>query len=215
MSRGWIGVDLDGTLALAVDGNKKFGPSYIGPPVPAMAARVKQWLDAGEDVRIMTARVCGAADIAAESRLAIDAWCLEHLGRVLPITNEKDYAMRALYDDRAVQVIENTGQLLPVIFLQLAVTAAAAMRCEDHTVWGVPDDDVAPCGCAECVTVRLLLPTAHAYAEAYAQLHGPTPGNPSITCPTCARVSYNPTDIRERYCGFCHQFHDQMKAASR
>jgi len=30
---------------------------------------------------------------------------------------------------------------------------------------------------------------------------------PSITCPTCHLTSYNPSDIRENYCGFCHQFH--------
>ena len=25
-------------------------------------------------------------------------------------------------------------------------------------------------------------------------------------CPRCAAVSFNPNDIRERYCGACHQF---------
>jgi hypothetical protein len=29
----------------------------------------------------------------------------------------------------------------------------------------------------------------------------------TITCPRCHLVSYNPSDIRERYCGFCHRFH--------
>jgi len=38
------------------------------------------------------------------------------------------------------------------------------------------------------------------------------PAVPSITCPTCSRVSYNPTDIRERYCGFCHRFHSDPRA---
>ena len=32
----------------------------------------------------------------------------------------------------------------------------------------------------------------------------------SITCPRCAMTSYNANDIRERYCGNCHQFHDEM-----
>lgn len=31
----------------------------------------------------------------------------------------------------------------------------------------------------------------------------------SFTCPRCQAVSYNPNDIRERYCGRCHQFADQ------
>jgi ribosomal protein L37E len=29
---------------------------------------------------------------------------------------------------------------------------------------------------------------------------------PSITCPRCGRTSYNPNDIREGYCGFCHDW---------
>jgi len=36
----WIGVDLDGTLAV-YDGWR--GPEHIGPPVPAMVERVKRW----------------------------------------------------------------------------------------------------------------------------------------------------------------------------
>lgn len=27
---------------------------------------------------------------------------------------------------------------------------------------------------------------------------------PSITCPECRRTSYNPNDIKNGYCGFCH-----------
>lgn len=32
--------------------------------------------------------------------------------------------------------------------------------------------------------------------------------HPSITCLTCKRTSYNLNDIRERYCGACHKFHE-------
>ena len=32
----------------------------------------------------------------------------------------------------------------------------------------------------------------------------------SITCPQCGRTSYNPNDIRAKYCGACHQFHADM-----
>jgi hypothetical protein len=28
----------------------------------------------------------------------------------------------------------------------------------------------------------------------------------SFTCPKCRRVSHNPNDERERYCGYCHEF---------
>ncbi len=29
---------------------------------------------------------------------------------------------------------------------------------------------------------------------------------PAFTCPHCGRVSHNPTDIAQRYCGACHRF---------
>ena len=101
-SNGWIAVDLDGTLA-HYEGWK--GGS-IGAPVPLMVERVRRWIAAGEDVRIFTARVSSGEPGVRE---AIRAWCLEHIGAVLPITNIKDFAMKQLWDDRAVQVIPNTG----------------------------------------------------------------------------------------------------------
>jgi len=30
---------------------------------------------------------------------------------------------------------------------------------------------------------------------------------PSIVCPRCQRRSHNPKDIKERYCGHCHDWH--------
>jgi hypothetical protein len=35
---------------------------------------------------------------------------------------------------------------------------------------------------------------------------------PSITCPNCHRTSYNRHDAAQRYCGYCHKFHSDMKA---
>lgn len=109
---GWIGVDLDGTLA---EYTHWMGPHHIGNPIPEMVERVKGWLAAGLDVRIFTARVShdGTLDRIAEAgtaQLAIQNWCQEQFGEVLPITNTKDYAMIELWDDRAVQVEANTGK---------------------------------------------------------------------------------------------------------
>lgn len=36
------------------------------------------------------------------------------------------------------------------------------------------------------------------------------PDTESIECPVCERRSWNPNDIRERYCGSCHAFHDDL-----
>lgn len=32
----------------------------------------------------------------------------------------------------------------------------------------------------------------------------------SITCPRCGKVSYNPNDVREKYCGNCSRYHSDM-----
>ena len=106
MSNGWIGVDLDGTLA-HYDGWR--GEAHIGAPIPAMVERVRRWLAQGREVRIFTARVSHPDQVDAAVE-AIEAWCLEHIGVVLPITNAKDYEMIELWDDRAVQVVMNTGE---------------------------------------------------------------------------------------------------------
>lgn len=57
----WIGVDLDGTLAYydIAQGDA------IGEPVPLMLARVKTWIAAGIEVRIVTARASFMPSAAA------------------------------------------------------------------------------------------------------------------------------------------------------
>lgn len=99
---GWIGVDLDGTLAF-YDGWK--GAGQIGDPIPAMAARVRKWLAEGREVRIFTARASVPDQVAP-----VESWCAFHFGVVLKVTNVKDFAMVELWDDRAVQVEPNTGR---------------------------------------------------------------------------------------------------------
>lgn len=104
---GWIGVDLDGTLA-KYDG--WVGPEHIGEPIKAMTGRIHLWLALGRDVRIFTARVSVEGEERERVVAAIEAWCREHIGIVLPITNVKDFGMVELWDDRAVQVVPNTGE---------------------------------------------------------------------------------------------------------
>lgn len=100
---GWIGVDLDGTLAV-YDGWK--GAEHIGEPVQPMVDRVKAWRAEGREVKIFTARVFGdTGEVAA----VIAKWCFDHIGEVLPITCTKDYGMVTLWDDRAIGVVPNLG----------------------------------------------------------------------------------------------------------
>jgi hypothetical protein len=111
VSGGWIGVDLDGTLAKYAGWK---GVDHIGEPIELMVNRVKGWLEAGKTVKIFTARVWndGSPERAVEAKQAeehIRAWCLKHIGQELEVTNAKDYEMTELWDDRAVQVVSNTG----------------------------------------------------------------------------------------------------------
>lgn len=108
---GWIGVDLDGTLATYTSGEFPL----IGEPVEPMVRRVKDWLAQGKDVRIFTARAC---DPRPEIVPEVERWCEEHIGQVLPVTNVKDYEMIELWDDRAIQVIVNKG--MPILGSPLA-----------------------------------------------------------------------------------------------
>ena len=113
MKQGWVGVDLDGTLAF-YDGWK--GPSHIGKPIPLMLERVKEWLTKGIEVRIFTARAASCNPERLQSIQAIKRWSREHIGQELPITAEKDYAMFELWDDRCVQVIPNEGIAIQDLF---------------------------------------------------------------------------------------------------
>jgi hypothetical protein len=102
---GWIGVDLDGTLAKH-DGVE--GPLEIGEPIGPMVDRVRQWLAEGKDVRIFTARK--SIDVDGSITNAIEEWCEAHFGRRLPVTCTKSHDIAEIWDDKAVQIIPNTGQ---------------------------------------------------------------------------------------------------------
>lgn len=105
--RGWIGVDLDGTLARS---EPHMGPHHIGDPVPQMIKRVRHWIKTGRTVKIFTAR---ADD--PHNEVDIHQWCVRHGLPKLEITNRKDHKMLALWDDRAVGVVMNIGvPILPV-----------------------------------------------------------------------------------------------------
>jgi hypothetical protein len=115
---GWIGVDLDGTLARYEHGQ---GIDTIGEPIAPMVKRVQEWIDKGIDVKVVTARVAAQGgsnsdgivddlEFATAQRTMIQDWCLEHIGTMLYVTATKDFMMIELWDDRAVRVVTNTGE---------------------------------------------------------------------------------------------------------
>lgn len=103
--QGWIGVDLDGTLAY-FDGWMGF--ETIGAPVPGIKARVLEWLAQGYRVKVFTARASVPEGVEPVRR-----WLEKNGFPPLEITCTKDFSMIELWDDRAVQVVTNTGS--PVI----------------------------------------------------------------------------------------------------
>lgn len=100
----WIGVDLDGTLAYAEEFH---GEEVIGPPIPAMVERVKNWLREGKTVKIFTARAS-----SPEAVQEIKTWLQKAGLPDLDVTNVKDPTMETCYDDKCVQVVKNTGRLV-------------------------------------------------------------------------------------------------------
>jgi hypothetical protein len=118
----WVGVDLDGTLATFDLEKWAEDQNYIGDPIQPMVDRVKQWIKEGKKVKIFTARVGNGAgwsdlsqatdedqDWIEHQRKLIQDWTEKHIGVRLEVTATKDWAMRGLWDDRAVQVIPNRG----------------------------------------------------------------------------------------------------------
>lgn len=107
---GWIGVDLDATLAHY---DQWRGIDHIGEPIPLMWERVNKWVQEGKEVRIFTARVAHNQDgrTVAEITRFIQAWCLKWFGFILPITSQKDFGMIELWDDRVIRVERNSGQV--------------------------------------------------------------------------------------------------------
>jgi len=137
--KGWYGFDLDGTLAM-YDGWK--GIDHIGEPITPMVQLMKRMHDAGDVVKIMTARVAprdvpelrpnpyfesGVPGYVRQNdstlkylyhtrlwnaKTFIMDWCLKNLRFIPEITHQKDGLMITLYDDRVKQVVPNEGILV-------------------------------------------------------------------------------------------------------
>ena len=111
-----IAVDLDQTLAEYEQGDiDKYGPTHIGAPIPDMVKKVKAEIANGSEVFIFSARANAASDSFKDQMDATIAvptimnWCKKHLGTVLPIAHRKLRVFDEIWDDRARQVLENTG----------------------------------------------------------------------------------------------------------
>lgn len=111
-SLGWIGIDLDGTLAFY---DVWRGIEHVGAPIPAMAERVREWAARGQPMKIFTARVSVPEPERSAVIGHIHDWLRLHDLPVLEVTNVKDFAMIELWDDHAVQVQPNTGRRMDCV----------------------------------------------------------------------------------------------------
>lgn len=152
---GWIGFDLDGTLAKY---DKWEGIDKIGEPIKPMVDLIKKLNAEGKKVKILTARVAPRANTETKARpvsspLAnvspylekspelwtarefIEYWCLSNLGFIPEITHEKDHLMLTMYDDRCKQVVPNKGVIvedaLKGVMMGMMVSDLAIMKLQD------------------------------------------------------------------------------------
>ena len=116
--KGWIGVDLDGTLA---EYDQWRGLDHIGEPIPKMVEHVKGLIAKGHTIKIFTARVSNVAmngDDMEDVCLPIRKWCFLQFGQTFEVTNVKDMHMIDLIDDRCTQVESGSGVRLIDLFEQ-------------------------------------------------------------------------------------------------
>lgn len=101
----WIGVDLDNTLC---EWTGWHGIEHIGKPLWPMVEKVKRELSKGMLVKILTARANDPASIPYIKR-----WLVEEAGLPeLEVTNVKGHNVKEIWDDRARQVVPNTGEFV-------------------------------------------------------------------------------------------------------
>ena len=110
---GWVGTDLDGTLA---EYTEYKGWQHIGKPIPGVLNFIKKLRAAGIPVKIFTARCSSESrDVDGltfeQVEKVIQDWTEEHLGERLPVTAEKGCSMICFLDDSAVQIDKNKGTL--------------------------------------------------------------------------------------------------------
>lgn len=108
MTKRIIAVDLDGTLA-HYDGWK--GVTHIGRPIESVVAAMKEAKEDGADIWIFTARVSSEEDGHHAAHYILD-W-LKMIDFVADgITAIKHKFFTEFWDDRAIQVIRNTGEFV-------------------------------------------------------------------------------------------------------
>ncbi len=61
---------------------------------------------------------------------------------------------------------------------------------------------------AKKIVNKELLEMLESTVPGYSITRSDKTGQLQIMCLTCGRVSSNPNDVAEKYCGYCHVFHE-------
>lgn len=107
-----IACDFDRTLAHY---ESKKGLSYLGPAIPQMLEKVKDWLNKGYKVSIFTARVSLSGHSQVEmtkQKILIQDWLIKNGLPELEITADKQPKFTHFVDDKAIGVEPNTGRMM-------------------------------------------------------------------------------------------------------
>jgi len=104
----WVGFDLDGTLAFY---DYWRGASHIGKIIPRAKLLLIEEIRNGR-IYNYTVKIFTARSTIPEHKQYVEQWLKDNGLPDLEVTNIKDYGMRKLYDDRAIQVIKNTGEII-------------------------------------------------------------------------------------------------------
>lgn len=94
--------DFDGTLVTNAY-------PATGEPVEKMVKVIRAHLAFGDTVRIFTNRADRESDC-----VPVREFCKAHFGQVLEVTNLKTRDVTVIYDDIAIQVIRDTGELVGI-----------------------------------------------------------------------------------------------------
>lgn len=114
----WYGFDFDRTLAYHGPQDKDIKKGYnlgTGAPIELIVMRLKQYIAAGKNCKIFTARVAPHPDVEnfnmADRAEQLRDWCEAQGLPRLDVVCIKDAYMEEIWDDKAVSIEPNTGRI--------------------------------------------------------------------------------------------------------